>query len=72
MASTVATGIDTEVLDLLGTRLTDAASAISDATSVAVIRDALDDVREAIEVDGPEWIAQARARLSELREALEV
>jgi hypothetical protein len=72
MASTVATGIDTEVLDLLGTRLTDAAAAIGDATSVAVIRDALDDVREAIEVDGPEWIAQARARLSELREALEV
>jgi hypothetical protein len=72
MASTIQTGIDTEMLGLLGTRLTDAAAAIGDATSVAVIRDALDDVREAIEVDGPEWIAQARARLSELREALEV
>lgn len=72
MASTIATGIDTEALSLLATRLGDAASAITDATSVAVIRDALDDVRETLEVDGPEWLTQTRARMAELREALEV
>ena len=72
MASTIATGIDTEVLGYIATKLSEAAMTIHDASSMAELRDAMEDAREAIEVDGPEWLTQARARLTELREALEV